>query len=301
MDRAEDTRNLAEDIVSSYNARIARIGAMKKETENLLAEFRTAHEKMSKELRKDLAEGASNRVSEVKNMLDQFQALHQEMSNALRDTLSKGRDTLSKGEKDRLAAFKDMDTGIKTRISEIEDETHRLLIDFDKTHKEMGDALRNTLSKSKEELSKSEEGRLKGFKAMNKEIKVSVDRIAKETAKLLREFGTAHKEMANEWKNLTALMAKKRGAPVKPVVKPRVTKPKPKVEEKVAPEVEEVKPEETLEEGILRIVNSNPGGIVLRDIADSLGLAPIRLARTIKALIDEGEIRKEDNLYYPAE
>jgi len=287
MGMADDMRNLAEDIVSSYNARIARIGEMKKETENLLAEFRTAHEKMSKELRRDLAEGVSNRVPEVKNMLDQFQALHQEMSNALRDTLSKG-------EEDRLTSFKDMDTGIKTRISEIKDETHRLLSDFDKAHKEMGDALRGTLSKS-------EEGRLKGFKAMDKEIKASVDRIAKETAKLLREFGTAHKEMANEWKNLTALMAKKRGAPVKPVVKPKVAKPKPKVEEKVVPEVEEVKPEETLEEGMLRIVNSNPRGIMLRDIADSLGLAPIRLARTIKALIDEGEIRKEDNLYYPAE
>ncbi|PIP12109.1 MAG: hypothetical protein COT45_02105 [bacterium (Candidatus Stahlbacteria) CG08_land_8_20_14_0_20_40_26] len=263
MGIAEDFERLTEDFVSSYDERMAVLNGIKKDTRALLAS--------AQDLLAQFEKARNKMGTELRKTLERDNTAMQDEVKRLMKGFASERDAMAKAQKDTLLKG----------VVELRDEVSTMLDGFTKARGEMARALRSGLAKDKKDRSNEVARLLDGFR---REQKILIDELKKTNA---------------AWNKLVSEMAKKRGTPVKPVVKPRP--PKPKVEEKVVPEVEEVKPEETLEEGILRIVNSNPDGIVLRDIGDSLGLAPIRLARTIKALVDEGKIRKEDNLYYPVE
>ncbi len=52
---------------------------------------------------------------------------------------------------------------------------------------------------------------------------------------------------------------------------------------------------------MLAAINEHHEGMTLAGIADSLGVAPIVLGRAVKSLVDKGEIRKEEKLYFPVD
>ena len=57
MGIAEQMRNLAQDIIASYDDRISAVETMVDGTHNLLADFRRKNDEMSSQLRETLARG----------------------------------------------------------------------------------------------------------------------------------------------------------------------------------------------------------------------------------------------------
>lgn len=55
-----------------------------------------------------------------------------------------------------------------------------------------------------------------------------------------------------------------------------------------------------LEAKLLAAVKERQSGIALAEIAESLGVVPVVLGRAARNLIEKGEVRKEDRLYFPA-
>lgn len=151
MPIAQDVKNLAGDIIASYDARIAAVGNIVSETGNLLKRFDREHKNMSQDLRRNLAKGEDDRLKEFRAMLNgiqkrvkeiesetgrllkQFQKELKDMSAALKEMLAASEDT-------RLKDFKVMLTGIQKRIKEMEGEVKRYLADVSKDMSEASEA-----------------------------------------------------------------------------------------------------------------------------------------------------------------
>lgn len=195
-------------------------------------------------------------------------------------------------------------------VDRIKKETHNLLKQLENARKERSIELRKTLegfeNAGKEmvtELRKTLEGFASEREAMAKAQKETLPKevadmldgfkrarsdLTKEVAELLEGFGRGRRKASEVWNKLVSEMAKKRGAPVKRVAKPKVAKPK----------VEAV--EEGVEEKILMAVKDTPG-MTLKEIADTIGMHFVRIAGVAKELVEAGKIRKEDKEYYPVE
>jgi len=157
MGIADDIKALGEDIVASYDGRIKAIGVLVKDTHNMLKGFHIEHEEMSDKLKADLA----------------------------------------KGEKDRLGDFKVMMASIGKFVSDITKEVVNMIKRFQKEHKEMADALA-------ESLKSGEVDRLKAFKPMMAAIRKEIKEIETYVAKKLKEFDEAHAQMSEELKKMLA-------------------------------------------------------------------------------------------------
>ncbi|MDO9575859.1 MAG: helix-turn-helix domain-containing protein, partial [bacterium] len=133
---------------------------------------------------------------------------------------------------------------------------------------------------------------------------------------------------AANWQALTAKMAKKRGVePVKveagaemKTVKEIKVRPvkeaiKEVAEEEMPPEAEvkvmpveeaieevaeeEMPPEMSLEERVLEFINRHPKGVSVGDMEETLGVVRMRLGVIAKKLLNEGKVKKEENIYFP--
>lgn len=123
MGMADDMRNLAEGIGSSYDTRIAAIAGIEKETERLLKDFRSAHKDMADTLRDTLEKGEKVRLAEFKPMM-------QGISDRVGEIKDDTEKLLIEGEDNRLKAFRDMDKDIKASVARIEKETKHLLNEY---------------------------------------------------------------------------------------------------------------------------------------------------------------------------
>jgi len=104
----------------------------------------------------------------------------------------------------------------------------------------------------------------------------------------LDAFKTEREKMAANWEALVATMAKKRGI-----------MPKVEAEVKVRPVEEAVEEVAEVEERVLEFINSHPEGVRVGDMGESIGIARTRLGVIAKRLLEEGRVRKEENLYFP--
>jgi len=238
----------------------------------------------------------------VGNMVKGFHNDHKAMAEELKESLEKG-------EADRLKSFKSMMGDIQKEIKDIETYVANKLKEFSDAHADMSEELK-------------------------KELAEYVAGIVSETKKLLDGFADEREKMAAYWQALTATMAKRRGIkpevdvevkvrPVEEAIKEKPSPPEVKVEEKpqkvemaeeekpleekVRPveeaigemEEEEVTPEMDLEEKVLEFINEHPGGVRVGDMEEPLGVARTRVGVIAKKLLGEGKVRKEENLYFP--
>jgi len=79
-----------------------------------------------------------------------------------------------------------------------------------------------------------------------------------------------------------------------PVVEEEVIKEAAKEVEK-----EEAPPEMDIEEKVLGFIKNHPEGVRVGEMESALGATRMRLGAISKKLLDEGKVRKEENLYYP--
>ncbi|HCJ79559.1 MAG TPA: hypothetical protein DHV84_06200 [Desulfotomaculum sp.] len=66
MGIALSMKNIAEDILASYDARVKSLETLKNEVEKLMNNYELTRREMGNQLRKDLAEDMSKRREEVK-------------------------------------------------------------------------------------------------------------------------------------------------------------------------------------------------------------------------------------------
>lgn len=135
-----DLKDLARDIVASYDTRVRVVGGIIDDTHKMMADFRGKREDMSKDLREALATRESlrkkdfdrmmevvvmqqnKREGEVKKMLEDFRKEEETVAEKLRNLLKKGEDL-------RLCDFKKMMADIRQAQEVRTKETSRSITD----------------------------------------------------------------------------------------------------------------------------------------------------------------------------
>jgi len=218
------------------------------------------------------------------------------MATELRTELAKVKPEIEASESDRRAAD-------QAEIEERGDYIEKLLDDFDKAHAEMTEELRAELAKVKPEIEASE-----------------AERKAKDQTEI--------RETAAAWKGLLSAMQTARGRtvvagpveveaevevktveeaiaePVEDAEEVEETAAEVEEEEEIIEEVaaEEEEEDEDLGGRILDLLDDNPEGLKMTQLADMLGIESWRtLIPVMRELLDDEEIRKEGTLYFPSE
>jgi hypothetical protein len=129
MGIANDVKNLSEDIIASYDARIKTIGTIVKETQSLaknthsmLNGFNSEHKEMSTTQARVLNDFMSSLTKNVGSIIKGFQEEHKNMAAALNSSLRK--------------STKDMETYVRNELREFSD-----------SHAEMSAELKKDLAK----------------------------------------------------------------------------------------------------------------------------------------------------------
>jgi len=272
MGIAAGMKDIVQDIMSSRDARVAEVKGLKKEANEMLGSFKASHKKMGAQLRRELADDKAKVGAEVKAMRSGFQSSRKEMSSALKKDLAEHTQAV-RGEVARLrqeigASHQNMSAKLRKNLAQgpaaRKSEVHVMLNDFQREHNQMGTQLRK-------ELADNDRG-----------IKSEVAGMRQETKADLGEARTAWQELTRGVKKATV----------------KATPETVKAEVAEAAPVEEETPD--LEAKLLAAITEHPEGITLTEVAESLGVAPIVFGRTSKKLVDEGRIRKEDRVYFPA-
>ena len=320
MGIASDMKNLSEDIVSSYDVRVKAIGILVNNVHRTLKGFSTDRKKMANEQAKALKNFVNELSNSVGNMIEGIQKGHKEMADKLKADLAKGEEERLKGEEERLKDFKTMMADIQKAVKEIETYVKNKLKEFSDTHADMSEELKKELAKYVNDLVNTTKELMGNNKKLMGNIQARQKERNAEVADLLEAFKNEREKMAANWQALATKMAKKRG--IKPEVEQALTakmakkrgiKPEVEVEVKVRPVeeaveevVEEAKEEEvpteiSLEERVLEFIERHPEGVRVGDMEEPLGVTRLRLGRIAKSLLNEGKVRKEDNLYFPLE
>lgn len=169
---ANDMRRLAEEISNAYEERVGRIAEIKQETEEGLARFRA-------DLDAAEADRKNRMQAELKDMADQ-----------LRSELERFKSDLGKANKEladrNLAGLKEMSDKIRSDLSNFMSELARFKADLDDAEKERKEEGQAGISQRRQDISN-----LRG-----------------DTLNLLKNFGTARKEMWDSLKSqLEAFMS----------------------------------------------------------------------------------------------
>ena len=299
LEAAEDQRKAADQ---------AEIKEREVYIENLLDDFDKAHQEMADDMRAELAkvkpeleadEAARKKADQaeikerevyIENLLNDFDEAHQEMANNMRRELAKVKPELEAAEGQRRKAD-------QAEIKEREVYIENLLNDFDEAHQEMANNMRRELAKVKPELEAAEGQRRKADQAEVEERRTDV-------RNMLDEFRKEQEATAAAWRGLLAGMASVRGkvtitgaAGVAAAIE---AKPVEEAFEE-AFEEEGLEEREELQDNILDLLDDNPDGLRMVEIADALDIPSWRsLIPVMRELLDEGEVTKEDSTYYIA-
>jgi hypothetical protein len=244
---------------------------------------------------------------------------------------------LTKFSDDRITMSDNMRTELKTNLTERVIYTQNLLAEFSEnlsnTHKEnqrMAKALKLDLQNSSKELSEADAQRLKDFNVSFTGIQNRVREIQKYVNTFLTEFSTDRKQAAETWSQLAEAIARLKSAPmevtkkpvtesVKPVAKKVVAKKEATPKKQIVPEKEVIaetelktaepivetqkidksKKDLTLQEKVLNYLNTHKKGVKVSDMEKPFGETRMKIGFVSKKLLDEGKVRKIENLYYP--
>lgn len=321
---AEDLRRLAQELADAYEERVKTINQIKRETEDLkretadtlggfaqervemggalradlakfrvdltdgttglLVDFSNAHDEMAEELRADLAKFKSDLEKDTTELLDVFGKAHDEMAQELRSFLTKFKADLDAAERERKAGDQAEIGERGDYITDLREKAQDLLEEFDKAHGEMAKDLRDVLAKAKAALKAGESERKAAVGSELAAVKAEIEDAASAWKKLVSRMSSIRRQVT-----ITGL------AEVKAAVKTKT------VEEAI--EEEELEGEEAeyedLKDQIVDLLDENPDGLRMVEIADHLGVPNWRsLIPVMRELLDKGEVRKEDSTYY---
>jgi len=326
-----------EQMMSGIHGSISEIQqeveVIKHSTADMLKDFSVDHDKMSVELHKDLDADQANRMKWNTGRLKEFNQLMKgiqteitRIQKEVSEIFGATNKLLMKFSNEHSTMSVAMRADLKANLTERIEYTKKLLATFDKKlaemakeNQKMAKALKLDLLKSRKELSKSDEQRLKDFNVTFSAIQLRVHQIQKYVNAFLTEFSDDRKQAAETWKKLEEAIAnmgkpesipeakKQTMEPVKPVAK----KEEPKKEVAVENEIIEVIPvleattaaeqpkELNLEDKVLNYINKNTNGVKVSEMEAPLNETRMRLGFITKKLLEESKIQKVENLFYP--
>lgn len=153
---SDNLKNLAEDIVVSYDARVKIVGEIVEDTHKILDGFKEKRQKMSDNLRDILAKSESlrkkdfnammrdilltqhKREDNVKKMLADFRGEEARVAEQLRELLKQGekirladfKKTLSRIRQDQAAREANTGEQVRVEIATMQSEVHKMLEAF---------------------------------------------------------------------------------------------------------------------------------------------------------------------------
>jgi len=289
MGIATGMKDIAKDIASSYDLRMAEVKGLKKEANEMLGSFKASHQ---------------DRSAEVKAMRNGFQSSRKEMSSALKKDLAEHtqgvrgevarlRQEIGASHQDRSAEVKAMRSGFQSSHKKMSSALKKDLADHNravkdeasKMRQEIGASHQDMSAKLRKNLARGEAARKSEAQQLRKELAAYDRGIESEVSGMRQETITDLKEARVAWQGLASNMQAKRGR----------AEILPKAE---APVAKEEIPD--LEAKLLAAVNEHLAGVTLVEAAESLGVAPVILGRASKRLLKKGTIRKKGMLYFPA-
>jgi len=178
MGIADDMKRVAEELVSSYQARISEVAMIIDDTNQILEDFKTKRSQMNDKLKESLARGESLRRKDfdamMKDILASQDEREKEVKGLLRTFFEEQREiaelirkSLTGGDKIGINDFKKMLQDIQTRQKVRENEVSTALRQFQTEYKEMAESLRGLLDKG-------EAIQIKDFKGMVKNMHESL-------------------------------------------------------------------------------------------------------------------------------
>lgn len=178
MGIADDMKRVAEELVSSYQARISEVAMIIDDTNQILEDFKTKRNQMNDKLKESLARGESLRRKDfdamMKDILASQDEREKEVKSLLRTFFEEQREiaelirkSLTGGDKKGINDFKKMLQDIQTRQRTRENEVSTALRQFQTEYKEMAESLRGLLDKG-------EAVQIKDFKEMVKNMRGSL-------------------------------------------------------------------------------------------------------------------------------
>ena len=240
MPLAEDMKNIVENVISSYEARIQSIGAIFDSTHQLLEGFqdglldtRGEREKIKAELRENLAKNGSlrkkdfdnmmqdilsaqeQREKQVKSLLKNYLNEQREMANALGESLGNVKGALSKGEIRRVKEFQATITEILAKQEQRKQKVSSELKEYQKNQQEMAKRLKELLAKGRELRIKDLKSMLAEFKIQHKERITQQKERKEEVQNMLGGFKKERSEAAENWQTMQKKIAQKRSDSLK--------------------------------------------------------------------------------------
>jgi len=214
MEIAEQMRNLAQDIIASYDVRISTLESMVDGTHNMLADFRRKNDEMSNQLRETLAKGESVRKKDFDSMMSGIRLYQEEREKQVKRMLagflreqkemsSKLKGMLTNTESRRIEEFKATLKEIQARQEQRSREVSEMLKDFQKEQEETVKELRQLLDKSKSL-------RIEDFKTTISNIQAQQAERSKEVSGMVKGSRDEQEEAVSQWQNLAVLMKEKR-------------------------------------------------------------------------------------------
>jgi hypothetical protein len=337
-ERLNSFKQMMSGIHGSISQIQDEVKGIKISTTSMLSNFSTEHDTVAAELHKELDQNQADRLNwnsgRLKDFNDLMLGTNKEINNIREEVQNIFIYTdklLTKFSDDRIKMSASMRAELKKNFTDRVTYTQNILGQFTKslaeTRKEnqkMAKALKLDLQNSKEELSNSDAQRLKDFNVSFDGIQKRVHEIQKYVDTFLTEFSTDRKQAAETWSQLAAVISslgelpeQETKKPVTESVKPEVKKAEVQKEvifeteivskadvkttEPIAkePKIDTSKKELTLEEKVLKYLNSHKKGVKVSDMEKPFGETRMRIGFVSKKLLDEGKVRKIENLYYP--
>jgi len=313
MPTREEMQSLAQDIVSSYEDRVAGIGELRQTVKTDLKEFRDSRTAMGKELRADLARSVADRKAAVSTQLKELDAAHAATSKELKADLAKVRPGLLEEDRKRRSETSEFRGELGRVVAEGKAAVKARLKGFDSAHNAMSREMRAELARGRQALAEGEKKRQGEARQFRGEL-TSVVAEGKAAARArLKEFADIQGGARDEWQKLTNTMQAKRGALVVEVRPPEAVAPPPVEEVAPPPPVEEIAEEEAvahaevaevtpeiavLRDQVFEYLANHPDGTRLVELEEEFGLARIQMARVVRNLTDENKVEKRGLLYF---
>ena len=257
-------------------------------TDKLLTKFSDDRIKMSDSMRAELKTNLTDRVAYTQDMLGQFtkslaenREENQKMAKALKLDLQNSRKELSNSDAQRLKDFDITFTGIQKRVHEIQTYVDTFLTEFSSDRKQAADTW-SQLAAAIASLGEVPVQETK--KPVTESVKPEVKKVEVQKEVVLE------REIVSKADLKTA----------DPIVKEPIVK-EPIAKEPIAkePKIDTSKKELSLEEKVLKYLDSHKKGVKVSDMEKPFGETRMRIGFVSKKLLDEGKVRKIESLYYP--
>lgn len=266
-------------------------------------------------LRADLDKGEQNRLKEfdmlIKTIKEKISAIFTCTDNLLK-----------KSEVERLKEFANLMKSINEEISAIFTYTNDLLEKseverlkkFTILMKNINEEVLRIFNYTHNMLLNGDTERLHEFDVVMKGIRNDVGNLKKAVAELLGDFAQDREEASEAWKKMQDIHAKLRRTAIMPTEQAVAVKIAEKKEVKIETPVEAMKasPAEaaskiepqpemilSLEERVINYINMHSKGVRISEMEVPLGETRMKLGFIAKAMLDEGKVKKVDNLYFP--